>query len=348
MVGLSHADQVWGYIIAGRAAHLGGHEERSIGYYRAARLAARDLASPDERVAAWGELAVASDLELPEAPALLAELETSQLATPDDQLRLSCRSLVLGNRFGSLKPLDNAAAAAHLVAAVADPSLCTSFLNVYGYISAIAGEYEQATAVVDELSAYANRMKIAFVLPYCCLTRAVVACGLRQFEEALALLDEARINARRTGDAFVVASAGAIKARALISLGLFDEAASAASYDEGKVIRSMEAELIATRALARACGGRADEARDLARDARTLSRAVEVPVLTSAALCISDSLAGVHRRVSSGGRGDLTRDEVCRRANRCLSWVPRVGPGHCSGRRSPRLAPQPDGDVSGR
>jgi ATP/maltotriose-dependent transcriptional regulator MalT len=83
-----------------------------------------------------------------------------------------------------------------------------------------------------------------------------------------------------------VASAGAIRARALISLGRFDEAASVASYDGGAVIRSMEAELLATRALAHACEGRAQEATSLAAEARSLSKAVEVPVLTGSVACI--------------------------------------------------------------
>jgi DNA-binding NarL/FixJ family response regulator len=290
--GLDESEAYWAHLIAGRAAHLGGQEKRAIVHYRAGRASGESLSIEEARVAAWGELAVASDLELPETPELLSELDRSQLATPDDQLRLSCRSLVVGNRFGSLQALDQAHVAAQLVELVEDPYLRTSFRNVYGYLCAIAGDYARASDCVDALEGDAARLRLAFVTPYCALTRAVIAIGLRSFETAFECLDDARADGRRIGDVFVVASAEAIRARALISLGRFDEAASAASWDGGAVIRSMKGELLATRALARACEGRVDEAMDLVGEAEGLSAAVEIPILAGAARCIVASHSG--------------------------------------------------------
>jgi DNA-binding CsgD family transcriptional regulator len=54
----------------------------------------------------------------------------------------------------------------------------------------------------------------------------------------------------------------------------------------------MRAELLATRAVALACGGSAADAERLASEALDLSRAVEIPVLAGVARCIQASEAG--------------------------------------------------------
>ena len=137
---------------------------------------------------------MASDLELTEAPALLDELQDSQLVTPDDQLRSSCWSLILGNRFGTLAAIEEARAAAQLVDLVTDPYLRTAFRNVYAYVCglrAITGGRRNRRRVGGGCQATA----LGICSPYCALARSIVAIGLRRFDDALQLLATARDDA---------------------------------------------------------------------------------------------------------------------------------------------------------
>jgi ATP/maltotriose-dependent transcriptional regulator MalT len=281
----SPAATAWALGIAGRAAHLGGREEHAARYYKLAQAVA--TTPSEKRNAEWGELKSRIDLEGPEASALLDRMRSSALLTPTDQVELAARSLLLGARLGNLHSLEIARSVAQLVSLVPDPILRTSFRNIYAYSCAIAGEYDEAASMLDELEADAGQHRLRFVHAYARFARAVVAVGLREFENAFALLGEATAEARRTGDEHVLASCAAIKARALIAMGRFDEAAALASFDHGSLIAAMRAELRVTRALAAALSGETPLAIQLCEEARSMSQTVEVPVIAAsvAAIC---------------------------------------------------------------
>jgi len=266
--------RTWALFIAGRAAHLAGREKQAVEYYREARRSSTTDA--DRREADWGELTGAIDLELPEAPALLDKLRNSEQTTASDRIEVASRSLMLGARFGSLAALDEARDALQLLPMVRDPVARSSFRNTYAYACAIAGDYVDAMAILDELESDASTQRLKFALPYVSCARAVVLAAQRYFDAAKNQLSSAAIEARRLPDNHVLAMCAAIRGRVLIALGRFAEGASAAAYRHPALIKSMHGELLVTQALAYACAGEMSVATALSDEALGLTSAVEV------------------------------------------------------------------------
>jgi ATP/maltotriose-dependent transcriptional regulator MalT len=279
----SGSTRVRAFTTAGRAARLAGRESEALTHYRTASR--RATSSSDRRAAAWGELGVATDLELPEAWTLFTQLEASLEDSATDRVRLACQALLLSMRFGSFSAIDTARRASELVDLVADPYLRTSFRNVYAYVCALIGDYREAQVQLEHLDRDVDEMALGFVRPYSLLAKAVVAHGLREFDTAFTYLDSACDEARGH-DQYVIASASAIRARALISLSYFSDALEFATCDVGHLTRSMAGELVVTQALALACLGQSDEAMLKVDEALATSRAVEIPFLASAARAI--------------------------------------------------------------
>jgi DNA-binding CsgD family transcriptional regulator len=275
-------------IIAGRAAHLAGDEAAAVRHYRAARARSNGA---ERRQAAWGELAAATDLESDDSWRLLRNLERSHDGTAHEQVRLACSALLLSLRFGNFAALSRAGAASELVDLVDDPYLRTAFRNVYGYACAIAGHHDVATEQLRLLDDDVDRMRLRFVKPYASLGRAVVSLGLGEFDRAFEQLDIACDDARGH-DPYVAVSAAAIRARGLIGLGHFHDALDFTSIQTGTVTRSMLGELKATQGLALACLGRLKESVAACKEARALSRAVEIPFLCSGADAVISLVRG--------------------------------------------------------
>jgi LuxR family maltose regulon positive regulatory protein len=271
--------QTWALLVAGRAAHLSGREERAVNYYRLARGSAQD--DTERREAEWGEVNAAIDLELPDAADLLQRLRESERATATDRVEVASRALILGARLGSLTALEEARSVLQLVDLLTDPVARASFRNTYAYACALAGEYDDAIATLDALESEARVQRLQFALPYVACARAVVHVAMRQFEQAFEALSGATIDARRKSDVHIVGMCAAIKSRGLIALGRFSEAAFVASYRHPALIRSMHGELLATQALALVGDGNDGPASELLDEARDLTAAVEVLGLAS-------------------------------------------------------------------
>lgn len=285
-------------LTAGRGSHLAGREEEALAYYRSAATSATN--ADDRRIAAWGELGAAADLEMDEAWPLLERLERTSSGTVDDEVRLALRALLLGTRFGSFGQFRRARAASQLVDLVGDPYLRTAFRNVYAYICGQVGEYGEALNQLGRLDDEVARLGLSFVRPYALLGRAVVSLSTRDFEGGFHYLDLACDDARGGHDTFVFASAAAIRARGLVALGHFRDAVEFARWDGGHVTRSMRGELFATEALALACLGEADASVERAESAGAVSRAVEVPFFTDAARAIVHLRAGRAEHARAG------------------------------------------------
>jgi len=303
----SDETRVRALLTAGRGSHLAGREEEALSYYRSATTSAAN--DEDRRIAAWGELGAAADLEMEEAWPLLERLERTSSGTVDDAVRLALRALLLGTRFGSFGQFERARDASQLVDLVGDPYLRTAFRNVYAYICGQVGEYGEALCQLGRLDEEVARLGLGFVRPYALLGRAIVSLGTRDFEGGFHYLDLACDEARGGHDTFVFASAAAIRARGLIALAHFRDAYEFARWDGGHVTRSMRGELVATEALALACLGEADAALDRAAVAGSVSRAVEVPFLTDAARAI------VQIRADASEQAKLAAESLIRRAH---------------------------------
>jgi ATP/maltotriose-dependent transcriptional regulator MalT len=282
--------ETWALLTAGRAAHLGGREHQAVEYYRLARTSAPT--DSERREADWGELNGAIDLELPEAADLLARLRGSERSTPGDRVEVASRSLMLGARVGSLEALDEARTVVQVLPYVTDPVARTSFRNIFAYACAIAGDYGDALDALDALEADAESQHLAFALPYVSCARAVVNVGQRDFDAAFERLASAESDARRLPDNHILGMCAAIRSRALIALGHFTEAVAASSFRHPSLIKSMQAELLMTRALALACAQQERDASALAAEARSLSNAVEIVGIGACVDAINSARSG--------------------------------------------------------
>ena len=174
-----------GLAVAGRAAHLASREEDGLQLFRRAEAAA--TSEPERRDALWGQLLCATELELPEAEATLAELSAAvRISDPRDVVRASAHELTVQLRMGSLD-LRDADRAWELVYAISDPLIESAFQSVYSSALALGGRYDDALEVADALRHTARRYRLGFAIPYAEISAGVANTGLRRFKTGTCL-----------------------------------------------------------------------------------------------------------------------------------------------------------------
>ncbi len=131
------------YLVGARSAHVASHEEEAGALYARARAAAQ---SPRlHRIAAFGELLVAIELEHRDAADLLHELEADDVLDPTECLILADRRLSFETHFGLRVDVERARASAQLVPLVGDPLVRTSFRNIFGYTLVAMADFDEAS-----------------------------------------------------------------------------------------------------------------------------------------------------------------------------------------------------------
>ena len=131
--------------LAGSAAHLGSRELEAMELFQRAEAAARN--EVERRDALWGQLRCATELERPDAGALLASLVAGvDFSDPREVVRASASEIGFQLKFG---PMDatNVDIAAELVDAVADPLIRSSFRNMHAHWLALSARYSEAAEV---------------------------------------------------------------------------------------------------------------------------------------------------------------------------------------------------------
>jgi ATP/maltotriose-dependent transcriptional regulator MalT len=299
------------FVAAGRAAHAASREDEASGFYQQASAVA--LSPRLKRIAAYGELAAAIELEREDAPMLLETLAEDDLVDPEDRVVLAGRRLYLELHFGHTVSLEGAADAMQLLGFVRDPLMRASFRNIYGYALASAGFFEEATAVIDEQLEDAEDSRLDFVVPYCYTARAIVHSGRREYVLAEEVLEEAEQRANRAGDQTAFHIAWAVRNRVYVSQGAFDLALARPLQAGVSLTNGLRAELLTSHALALA--GRSDltRARELAEYAATLSIGIEVVTGTACALAVTALREGAPERGVAHARaalGHATRSRV--------------------------------------
>ncbi len=267
--------------VAGRSAHLGSREEDALELFQRAEAAA-----PNERLkraSQWGQLMSAAALELAEAHTLMGYLEAGvSRSDPVEVIRLADKRLALGFRFGAVRHLAEARRVAELVVEVDDPVVRCSFRCTYSCALNLAAYYgeglDQAEALLDEAEEY----RLDFALVYAHLMTAASLAGLRRYLEAHIELDRALVDARRCNDEFGEQAVFSARVRLMLQEGRITEACGLEPPDLKHALPGMRAEVWASRALALACLGRAQEALALGELARASSSAIEAQVLAAA------------------------------------------------------------------
>jgi LuxR family maltose regulon positive regulatory protein len=293
------------YVVAGRAAHAASREEEASALYQRALTSTTDPAL--KRVAAYGELAAAIELERSDAPELLEALGRSDSLGPDDRVVLAGRRLYLETHFGMPVSLEDAGAARQLLGHVRDPMQRASFRNIYGHALAASGYFDEALGVIDEQLEDADHSRLEFVVPYCYTARAIVHTGKREYVLAEEMLDEAEQRALRSGDQTAFHIAWAVRNRLYISQGAFDLALTRELSPHAAVTRCLHAELLASQALALAGTSRPERARATAVGAEQESIGIETVISAACALAVLALRQGTPDEGLQHARRALTR-----------------------------------------
>ena len=144
---------------------------RRFAHYQRAGETARSEADSEQRH--LGKLAAAIDLELPEAPQLLAKLTPGPDANAESLVLYFSRWLNLHWRFGTFGDLLEARRVYRLLDSVDDPIIRCSIRNAYGFTVRRAGEIDEAREVIASQQADATQYRLAFAMPY---VRVMEAC----------------------------------------------------------------------------------------------------------------------------------------------------------------------------
>jgi ATP/maltotriose-dependent transcriptional regulator MalT len=249
--------------VAGRAAHAASREDEALRCYQRAR---ESTDNPElRRVAMYGELAAAIELELEEhAIGLLRSLGPSQSLEPHDRVIFTDRKMNLESHFGISSGFEDGRAARQLLGFVADPVARSSFRNVLGYALAVGGYYTEALDITQEQLDEADRFRLDFVVPYALIVRALASGGLHDYSTADDSLSEADERANFVGDPTALHITQAVRTRLFTAQGAFEHAVSKPLPSADDLPRAIFAELCSAYAVALAGHGHTERARHLA------------------------------------------------------------------------------------
>jgi ATP/maltotriose-dependent transcriptional regulator MalT len=263
------------FIVAGHAAHLSDREEAGVRHHSHALNAA--LTESDKREALWGKLICANQLDLPEVPDLIRELEDFGIGAPKDRLRLATVRFVVGLRGEGISDALAAQRTAYpLLGLVSDPLVRTGFLHSFARCLGLGGFYEDASRIADELIADAERHRVDFVLPHALVAKAIAEIGARRVEIGLRLLDQAEELAFDLNDIHNQWDVQAVRCRALCTAKRFDEALANTSLLGTGANEVVQGEYEVSRALAIACAGDGVVALQLSAEAKKRSPSHEI------------------------------------------------------------------------
>jgi len=292
--------RVQAWMLAGRSAHTGSREREALLYYR---RAGRHAKRPDDQwTAALGEVAAATDLELPRAFAILDELEASlPPGRTDLVVAVTNRRIAAASRFGLPPDFERARSGYQLIAQLDDPIARTSYRNAFAYLLSVAGQLDEARVVVLDQRREAQRYRLAFVDSYTHIVDALIALIAGKLDEAGETIKRLNEVARAQTDGFLRSNVVAIGTRLLVSQGRFAEAVESSFEDPGATTLSMKGEIRGSRAIALACAGRNADALAEVNATIEQTQSVDARVMAAAARAV------VAVRCASGDALELAR-----------------------------------------
>jgi LuxR family maltose regulon positive regulatory protein len=273
---------VQAYVRAGQSAHLEGRDTEAISHHRRAQEVARTIA--DQRESVWGEFTSSLELE-GDCAALLNRLE--QLGADDsrDSIRLANGRILWAIRSGSgIHP--DLFSAVHTLRRVDDPLIRSSFLHTWATLLVYTGRYADALQATHQQIRELRQHRLEFAMPHTLVNEALALRGLRRFRQALKCLGQAE-RGRPIDDRVAVAS-NAVRIGIHVAQHDFGRAVDVPQpSDSTSVAANVVAELIANRAVALACAGKAKAAESAALKARTLTTESEPHVVSKIADAIT-------------------------------------------------------------
>jgi LuxR family maltose regulon positive regulatory protein len=274
----AHASRV--YLRAGQIAHLDDRQQDALGFFTAAKKAART--PRDLRSALWSRFLTLCDLEKrEEAEQALKEVEELQPLDLDDLLRASQGRLQFATRWGPLVAnLETVSGLVDLVDQSNDPLVRTGFLQTYGSALGLVARYEECRSVAARQLAEAERYKLDWVLPHALEMYADAQIGTRDFKGALKSLGRARRLANEQENLHTQVNGLVLTARLHLCLGSPERAVSVLATRRPRFTSpGMEGHYLATQAFALVCCGHTVDARALVEESGSVSSHLDAVVL---------------------------------------------------------------------
>jgi DNA-binding CsgD family transcriptional regulator len=279
--------------IAGRAAHLDNRDSDALVHFRAAG----ELADDDRarQRAAWGALLAAQDLKNDDELRLVlgAFLEYGT-DTPDDAVRAATAQFAVAlTKNGIAGVIEPGLATLRAFRTSADPLAVTGLMNSLSRSLSLAARYGEARELAEEELDLAASANLQFVVPFGHVAQAAAFVGLRRYREAEDSLNLATRCAEDIGDDHNVFDALTMRARSAIAQGQVARAAELTTARlERNLSSGMRADYEATRGLALACAGEANEACSLLAEVERDSGIPEANALVRCARAVLALRAG--------------------------------------------------------
>jgi DNA-binding CsgD family transcriptional regulator len=232
----------------------------------------------------------ASELGLPEAGDLLAELENLDDGSSETALRLGVARLTQATRGGAIgSAIKQARLTQHLVERASDPLASTSFLHMLANALNLSAIYDEAADVISDIFEISRTYRVEMPLPHALMNRALAEHGRRRFAEAHRALDQVANYVPPRGDVYLEFSSAAIRARLLLSERRLEEAKAAVTRPASEIPSPpLCAEYLASQALVDACCGDRERPSQLLNQATAVfDHSVECRVLGACADAIA-------------------------------------------------------------
>jgi ATP/maltotriose-dependent transcriptional regulator MalT len=279
-----------GYLVAARAAHLGGNP---IEVARLCRLARESAVAPEtEYEALWVEFT--SALERPGRDVHDGLARLTNLARTDAAYALRLRT-ARGAVVGRDRDVSGAVAelqlADPLMEAVTDPFARTNFLHFLSYSLTLAARYEEAVAAADRQIDEAIRTGLDFVHDYALLRKSAALIGLRRLGQAQRAIDE--LNRRAAFASELVADNTVVtRAKLLIAAGDLSRAETLLDGNFGGERPAFCGELAAYRGIVTAAQGNVGQAVEALNEQEAYFEFGEAAALRDVARAIICVVAG--------------------------------------------------------
>jgi LuxR family maltose regulon positive regulatory protein len=268
-------------MVMATASHIAGDEAEAATLFAKAREVAPS--ERETRRAEWSRLMCLSELERDEAQTVLDALTASLPShDPKEVLLESGRRLGVELKFGAIRSLARAKAAASLLPFVTDPVVRASFRSVLAWTLALSADYDIALQAARDMNRDAHDHRLVYVLPYAHTSTAAALAGLGDYEASLAELALAEELAGDADNEHARANALALRLRVLSRAGHAAQACRLPMLHSSLPHKALIAELRTSQALALASCGRVDEAAACAESVKGTTRSVEARVLTAA------------------------------------------------------------------
>jgi LuxR family maltose regulon positive regulatory protein len=265
--------------IAGTCAHLANRDHDALTYFS---LGQETAVSDDvAKKALWGQFLSHDALEQDdEADLFLTRFIAQSGTTVDDRLRAATGLLRMATLRGGINgALADHGALIHLVDRARDPLIRSSFLIAYSWLLVLAGRYEEALATLQIVREFIRESFLDFVDAWVLQLSSTALLGLRRFRSSRAEIGRCA----QTGAEIPLTTCSASWLPARLHLAMNRPQAAADTLDHAFPIarecRPAYAEHLAWRSLVHALLGEKRDGLELADQANSLSKRVEIKAL---------------------------------------------------------------------